>query len=137
MTTDPEMGLLRLKYEDPDNPDPLRTLALVLAGVVRGAPLPRWAFWEIRRLIMEHPERTKRPGRGGTRSALETIRHHAVDLFRFLEVEVLRERTGRSIGEELFEAAARNLDEEPLLAGSWQAIRASYYRHKRRPRVLG
>jgi hypothetical protein len=134
MTSDPEnWDCRRLKYEDPDNPDPLRTLALVLAGVLRGAPLPRWAFWEIRRLIMEHPKRTKRPSRGG-RSGLEKGRQVQVDFFRYLEVEALRRRKGLPIGEELFEAAARNLtdrDDEELAADSWQAIRDSYYRAKR------
>jgi hypothetical protein len=148
MTMGPEnWDVRRLKYEDPNNPDPLRTLALVLAGVVRGAPLPRRAYWEIRRLIMEHPERTKRPPGSGYRSGLEKARQFQVDFFRYLEVEPLRRRTGLPIGEELFETAAQNLadrDKEQLLRGpkrsrkaakdSSQAIRDSYYRAKRTKR---
>jgi hypothetical protein len=140
ITPAPDMESLRLQYEDPDNPDPLRTLALALAVIRRGCKAPPstwWAFKELRRLIMAHPERTRRPRRGGTRSALERTRQAAVDMFRFLEVEDLRKRTGLAIGEELFAAAAQNLEGEELLVGSSQAIRDSYYRHKRSGRVLG
>jgi hypothetical protein len=138
ITPAPDMESQRLQYEDPDNADPLRTLALALAVIRRGCEAPPstwWAFKEIRRLIMTHPERTRRPRRGGARSALERTRQAGVDLFRYLEVERLRERTGLAIGEELFAAAARSLEGEELLAASWQAIRDSYFRHKRSGRV--
>lgn len=96
-----------------------------------GLRTPEWVYNAVVQILLE--KSAERPGRGN-RSALEKERQEMVDWLRWREVCRLREQNVP--WNEVYEAASQNLN-NPALAGSDSAIKASYQRHQQRRNELG
>lgn len=92
-----------------------------------GQPPAEWAIAELERV--PDLDASHRAQRGGN-SPSEQARQDKIDMFRHILVRMLRANGVPS--REVFQAAADELANEPLLAGSDTAMRDSYRRGQKR-----